>query len=190
MKAYMQHTEASIYRLSAVQFNIFGMAHKIMRVATAVVLLWLGVSMHSSIAVATICLMVGSWMLVSLNQIPKHKAKRLIDAAEGKFPQSVFTFKDNFIQLKSSDMTRSIYYDQIVCLAEDKDYFYLFISRIAAYMIDKSTVEPNAEKLQDFLSEKTTLQWIMPHSFWRTNIRDILNTTRYYRRKKRAKNKM
>ena len=108
MKAYMQHTEASIYRLSAVQFNIFGMAHKIMRVATAVVLLWLGVSMRSSIAVATICLMVGSWMLVSLNQIPKHKAKRLIDAAEGKFPQSEFTFKDNFIQLKSSDMTSGL----------------------------------------------------------------------------------
>lgn len=190
MKACMQHTEASIYRLSAVQFNIFGMAHKITRVATAVILLWLGVSMRSSIAVATICLMVGSWMLVSLNQIPKHKAKRLIDAAEGIFPQSVFTFKDNSIQLKSSDMTRSIFYDQIVCLAEDKDYFYLFISRIAAYMIDKSTVEPNAEKLRDFLSEKTTLQWIMPHSFWRTNIHDILNTTRYYRRKKQAKNKM
>lgn len=184
MKGYMEHTEESIYRLSSVQFNIFGVWHKLIRILTALTLLWLGINMKSSMVVAAFCLMVGAWMIASLNQIPKHKARKLIDSADGKLPKSAYTFEERQIRIKSTGTSSSITYDQITRLVEDDDYFYLFINRNAAYMLAKKSIEPSAKELRSFLAEHTGLQWTANRPLWRMNLRDMIGRVKSGRRKK------
>lgn len=185
MKGYMEHTEESIYRLSSVQFNIFGVWHKLIRILTALVLLWLGINMQSSTVVAALCLMAGAWMIASLNQLPKHKAKKLIDSADGKLPKSSYTFEERSIRIKSTGASGSITYDQIVRLVEDDDYFYLFINRNAAYMIAKKSAEPSAKELRKFIAEHTELQWTANSPLWRMSVRDIIGRVKSGRRKRK-----
>lgn len=185
MKGYMEHTEESIYRLSSVQFNVFGVWHKIARIITALTLLWLGVNMKSSVVVAAFCLMVGAWMIASLNQIPKHKARKLIGSADGKLPKSSYAFEEQHIRIKSTGASSTISYDQIVRLVEDDDYFYLFINRNAAYMVAKKSIEPNAKELRSFLAEHTGLQWTANRPLWKMNVRDIISRAKSGRRKKK-----
>lgn len=181
------HSEASVRKLSAVQYNIFGIGKKLKIFITGAVLVAAAVFGNPGETGFFLMMMTGGWLLMSTGLPQIRQTDKLIERMNGKFPGSSFLFEeDEIIVYTGSDFQR-IPYERIVTIAKDAEYYYLFISRMSAYMFPKDSVMPSGG-FEEFLEEKAGLPLIKPCSILRMSFREaglrIKNLRQLRRRKK------
>lgn len=154
----MQHSAETIQRLSKMQYDTFQMGKKIAQITCGIILIYLGFTMSSSLPVAAICMLFGCILFTGTNMPAKHRADKIIKAMDGKYPKTSYIFMDNAFEICAEEHA-TIRYSDLIHLGEDAGYLYLYISRTAAYMIDKSTIS-SLEEVMDRIANATGKEWL------------------------------
>ncbi len=186
----MEHSEESIRRLSKVQYDTFSVLTKVMWYLTCAVSLALGVGLIGQLDETPRLLLAafGAIALMNIGASAKARADKVIAAVKqkGEFPRTTLTFKDDEIGIEErSGKTGSMKYGSILRLIRDDEYWYLFISRTAAYMLPITGLngQVSPARFEALLQKKTGLEFSRPFSLLRVNLPDLVAGLR--RRKKK-----
>ena len=163
-KASITHTEKTVRDLYKTQYFCFDKTRIISRFIAGFILILITVTLKFSLALKGVFLLVGAW-LVSTPDFPSQiRAEKNLAARKNPLPVMNYEFYDDKIKL-SGEGTCDINYEKIKILLQDTKYFYLFISKNSACMIDKSTLT-DLKGFMNFIEEKTKTQWHVQKSFF------------------------
>lgn len=174
VSASMQHTQATVRLLSKMQYNIFCFGKKAIQAVCGLILIFIGLSGRGAVA-TVLCLFAGCWLCMNTDVPAKVRADKVIRSMKGYFPFTTYIFDENAFTLIAGDSSESIPYSSLFHLVEDGAYLYLYISRFAAYMVDKSTVQPDRiDTLLHSVAHGSGLKWTRPASFLTFSLRTLL----------------
>lgn len=162
-----------IRRLSLVQYSTFRSGTKFGMMLLAFLLILLGLAVTGRGAMSLVPLAVGSILLASVN-FPAHTmAETTIRQYAGKYPALRYRFSETGI--RTSQVPQEYPYAEVIRLIEDKDYFYLYINTLSAFMVERSSVrgEGGEEGFRSFLAEKTRLSWTKPPTLFNLNLKHM-----------------
>lgn len=178
------HDEESIKRLFRAAYSVYDVKKMIFRFALGAVLIVIGVLGNFPMAVKTVLMMAGCWYLASGDFPARCRADRTLEQRKTALPVIRTTFYDDHIAL-DGEGKMNIKYSRLQALMEDEQYYYLFLDKSSACMIDGKTLRPSsAEKFKEFVTSKTDLDWRRNKGLLSLNLMDILTMLR----KPKAKN--
>ena len=173
----IEHTEESIRSLFKTTRNIYDTRRSALRMILGAALVTIGLVANVSLAMQGILIMFGSWLLVSKDFPAKVAAEEALEVRKKKkqaLPKMTTTFYDSSISLSGEGKMR-VKYNQFSRLTEDNSYFYLFLAKDSACMIDKQSLQPNTlQEFKEYLTEKTGLDWIEIKPWFHMNIFEII----------------
>ena len=110
---------------------------------------------NTSNALFVVLLLIGCWLYVSVDRVPKNMAKRIIASMNKSFPTMKFSFRQDNILVTTPKESGEVQYSILHRLAEDKRYFYLFSNARSAYVVDKlGFTHGTADEFRTFIQEK------------------------------------
>lgn len=172
--AHISHTEESIRRLSQVQYDIFGIGKKLRIFLTGLLLLGVSLFVELYQTASILLMLLGCWLLVSMNMPQRRQADKLIALIQGDYPSSAYSFSGEGLTVRSAGTETFTAYNRMVALAQDQSYFYIFISRMSAYMFPKDTLSPqDAQGFADFIARETGLSFVKPCSLLGISAREL-----------------
>ncbi len=172
--AQMKHNEKTIQRLAQTQDSAFCWKRRIVQFLISLVLIWIGLFSSINSSVSIVCLLFGCWMVVSIDQPPKNRSKRIIRDIAGNYPNAEYLFHENTISVRNEDGSEQINYDDIFRIIEDDQYIYLFINKYSAYMFSRESIMPNDIEFQAYLQDKIGLKFTKPLSLASINLLSLL----------------
>ena len=160
--AKIKHSEDTIKAMAKAQYECFRSKSYYVMLVFAIVLLALSVFVSAiPQGVKTLMIVVGCFTVVGLGSPPKQLAKQVINNLKGNFPSMEYRFGEKSVQLTGAD-TGVLEYKEILQLAQDSKYLYIFIQNRSAYMLERSSAKPDEEGLKELVAEKTGLAWTRP----------------------------
>lgn len=169
--AHITHTYDTILRMFRVMDDTFFFKRKLLMAFGGMVLAVLGVWNIESIA-GLLFLMIGCWLLTSLNLPAKNQADNIKKALGGQYPANKYEFFDkNFVLYAQNQDV--VTYDKIKKLVEDEGYFYLCLNEQASYMLEKASLGTELEKFRAFMEKATGLKWRKPYHLSTFNIKNM-----------------
>lgn len=173
-EAHIEHTEDTLYKLSNVQYHTFCAGRIFLWMISAIICIVLAVYNGTNNLFFYIFMMLGCWMITTVNMPARRKVDRIIDFCKGKFPSSKYQFFEEHIKIIYDKTEDVLEYTKIYMLLEDIDYFYIFINRNAGYMLPKSSLRPQKnDEFKRFLEEKTSCTCKRPTTLMNMNIYNI-----------------
>lgn len=170
--AYIGHTYDTILRMCRTMDDTFFFKRKLLVAFGGIALAVMGVWNMESIA-GILMLMIGCWLLVSLNLPAKNQADNIKKALDGKYPANRYEFFDkNFVLYAQNQDV--VTYDKIKRLVEDEGYCYLCLNEQASYMLEKASLGTDLEKFKAFMQKATGLKWTKPYRLSTFNIRHMI----------------
>lgn len=173
-KASVTYGEESINAFAKAQFSIFQRKTKIIMLAAATLLLLLGAFDVGGRAVSIILLFAGCLLIVNIGNIPRRTAKAmmksssLLDTADYDFGGRAFT-------VTSGGASGRVEYKNLIRLAEDSKYYYLFCSSRVGYMLAKQSLAPNEPGgFRELLSSKSGCKWSGTGAALSTNLPTLI----------------
>lgn len=161
--ATMKHDAGTIGRLVEMQRRTFQFGRRATHLFLSAALILYGLLADKSMITSYLALMVGCVMVTGLNAGVRRQTRRILQEMNGEFPQSRYTFSEKGFRFY--DKGEDISYQKLICLVEDREYLYLYISKQSAYMVDRSSISGGSPAaLKAFLSEKSGLDWTRPNS--------------------------
>lgn len=174
----MQHDTATVKRLSAVQFRTFSAARRFVLYALSLVLILFGFGLIYDLGSPWryIPLAFGCILFVNVGTFAGLKADRTLHAIRqqgGQFPCTKMVFGDSSIRItEEGSKSHSMKYTDILRLAEDREYYYLFVTTEAAYMVPKEQIRDNPA-FRTHLEQKSKKQFSRPFGLLSVRLRDI-----------------
>lgn len=170
--AHIHHTYDTILRMCRAMDDTFFFRRKILMALAGMVLAVLGVWNMESV-VGILFLMIGCWMLASLNLPAKNQADNIKKALDGKYPQNKYEFFDKHFVLhaKNQDIVN---YSKLVRLVEDEGFCYLCLNEQAGYMLEKASLGNDLERFKAFMNKATGLKWTKPYRLSTFNIKNLM----------------
>lgn len=185
----MEHTEETVRRLAKVQYDTFSAVTKIAWYLTCIVCLMLGTGLIGELGNTSKILLTafGAIAIMNVGASGRARADRVLAAIrqKGQFPRTTLTFREGHIDIEErSDGTGKMAYSSILRLIKDDEYWYLFISRTAAYMLPMTGLNGRMSpaRFEELLQKKTGLTFARPFNILRVNLPDLVAGLR--RRKK------
>lgn len=175
------HSKDTILKLSSAQYNVFGIGKKMKILFTGVLVMATAIITKPGESAFAMLMLLGGWLIMSTALPRKRQEEKLLQKMDGKYPKSRFCFEENEIIVHVGDDARRVPYSTIIAVARDDEYYYLFISRMSAYMFPRVSVEPT-RGIDSFIEEKTGLTFINPCSLFRMNFKEISIRIRNLRR--------
>ena len=170
----IEHTEKTIMSLYRVQYHMFEKPQ---------MLLWMGFGFALILIAAftsipgwarTILLLIGAWLVISMDFPSQVRADRAVDARRGNLPKMEYEFHKDAVKI-SGEGSMSVPYQKIIRLVDDKSYLYFFMDKDSVCMVDRGTIKPKAvEELKEFLANKTGLDWQSEKSLLALNLADVI----------------
>lgn len=154
-----------IKRLTKMQYNTFSMGRKILQVLLSLFLIAAGLLFGRNV-LAILSLALGCYLLVSLDYRPRTVADAIIKQFRGAYPSLQYIFSDEGI--RTDQQAGSTPYRKIIMLIDDTEYFYLYLNKATAFMVDQSTVKGSGalDGFKTYLAARTGLDWIAPPSLF------------------------
>lgn len=179
----IKHTDATIFQLFRTQHRSFCQKRMLLRFLLGLAFVFFSAFVDWPDIIRIIALIVGAWLMVSLDFPGQINADKALEARHGMLPVMSYAFHSGEM-LVSGEGKLNMQYKSLIRLVLDEDYLYLFSAPDAVCMIDRSTVKPDDEKLIAFLAEKTGLEWKKNKSFFFLNLYDLLQMFKKTVRKK------
>ena len=170
--AHIHHTYDTILRMCRAMDDTFFFKRKIMTAVLGLVLTVTGVWNMESVA-GILFLMIGCWMLASLNLPAKNQADNIRKALGGKYPSNKYEFFDKHFVLFAQNQD-VISYDKLSCLVEDEGFCYLCLNEQAGYMLEKASLGTELENFKAFMQKATGLKWKKPYRLISLNLSQML----------------
>jgi len=175
MKRYtarIHHTYDTILRMCRTMDDTFFFKRKILMALGGMALAVLGVRNMQSVA-GILFLMIGCWLLASLNLPAKNQADNIKKALDGKYPANKYEFFDkNFVLYAQNQDV--ITYDKLTRLIEDEGFCYLCISEQACYMLEKASLGDELKRFMPFMEKATGLTWRKPYRLSTFNLKAMI----------------
>lgn len=174
----MQHDTASVRRLASIQYKTFSARRRFLLYALSLVCIALGFGLIYPFAftLRIVLLAFGCILLVNVGASAAIKADRTLQAIErqgGVFPCTRMTFYDASVKIAELDgKPHTLKYSDILCLAEDGQYYYLFITNEAAYMVPKEQIH-DEEVFRKTMESKTGKKFSRSGGLFSLRLRDI-----------------
>ena len=154
--ASIQHNEASMSRMTTVQYNTYNRKTKYTIMIAGIAAIFGSVFTGFSTSAGILLLFVGCWALASVNYPARSMAKKLYEAYKNDLPWAKYSIAEDGFWVTSGSGTWKVEYDDIYSLVEDKENFYVFINTQSLHMLPKASVgEGTVEGLKAFLEKKT-----------------------------------
>lgn len=170
----IEHTEKTIISLYRAQYHAYEKPQMIVWMAVGFVMIAIAVFTSLPTWAKALLLLIGAWLIVSMDFPAQVRADRAVSARHGSLPKMQYEFHKDQMKI-SGEGSMSIPYKKIERLAEDKFYLYIFTGKDSICMIDKSSVSPKTDaELKEFLTTKTKLYWSNEKSFLALNLADII----------------
>ena len=185
--AHITHTYDTILRMCRAMDDTFFFRRKISMVIIGVMLTVFGVWNMDNV-VGILFLMIGCWLLASLNLPAKNQADNVRKALAGKYPANKYEFFDKHFVLYAQNQD-IINYSNLIRLVEDEMYCYLWISRSASYMIEKYSLGKEIENFKAFMEKQTGKEWEKPQKLMGVNLGTIIRMFKGEGATKKAKKK-
>ncbi len=143
----MQHNVSTVKQLAKMQYNSFSARSRFLGIAIAIFLMALGFGLIFNIGkpIRYFFLAAGCILIANIGVSAEFRAEKTLTAIRkqgDEFPCTNMLFKEKEIQITEKDCSpHFLPYSGIIRLTEDKDYYYLFISSEAAYMVPKDQIK-------------------------------------------------
>lgn len=170
--AHIHHTYDTILRMCRALDDTFFFKRKMLMALAGVALTVLGVWNMENIA-GILMLMIGCWMLVSLNLPAKNQADNIKKALGGVYPQNKYEFFDKHFVLFAQNQD-IVNYSSLIRLVEDDGFCYLCLNENAGYMLEKASLGQDLEKFKAFMAKATGLEWKKPYRLATFNIKSMM----------------
>lgn len=170
----IEHTEQTINALYRAQYHAYEKPQMLVWMAVGFGMVLLAAFANFPVWAKGILLLIGAWLLISMDFPSQVRADRAVEARRGNLPKMEYEFHKDAIKV-SGEGSMSIAYKKIVRLAEDKNYLYLFMGKDSICMIDRNTIQPkSADEFKAFLGKKTGLDWQNEKSLLALNLADVI----------------
>lgn len=170
----IEHDQDTIRRLFKAEYDTYEMKKVIVRFLAGAVLAGAGLMGGFPMIVQGILLMVGCWLIVSRDFPAKCRADRTLENRKTALPKITAVFYEDHVELNGEGRMK-LDYGKFQHLVEEKGYYFLFLQRGSACMIDGKTLKPaDAEKFKTFVAEKTGLEWKETTSWLNMSLMDLL----------------
>ena len=180
----MHQTEETVRHLAELQYDLFQPGRKLAFVVAGCVMIVLGVMLDLTLAAAGIMVFMGCVCLWFRRAPAQITANRMVAAINGAYPRTELYFRDTTVDITDGKKWFSMPYETIQRIVQDQKYVYLWLTHATCYMVDKASVEPDLEKFQGFLEEKTGLLVEAPPSLFRLNIATLIRRVKNNRARK------
>ncbi|MCC8126855.1 MAG: YcxB family protein [Clostridiales bacterium] len=172
--ASILYDEDHMRKLSACISATFQMGLKAIYLVICVGLLVAGATIGLDSPAGIVCIGFGCFLLPSVNVGEKSRCDREIRRMNGKWIRVNYQFNsENFVGIHESERNEFTY-ESIIRLVDSEGFFYLFPNPGQAYMIDKSTLNPQREEdFKKFIQKQVGLEWTRPASLFSLNIRQM-----------------
>ena len=158
-QASIHHNEASVNGFAKAQFLLFQNKRRIVQMLLGVGLLILGAVLPEQRSWSLSLIIAGCLILMDLPYVPRRTARQILKSSQ-ILGEVEYEFTDVRIRVRAGENETETLYRNICRLAEDKEYFYLFLNKGMAYTIAKNSLNPNdAEGFHDLLKQQTGLLW-------------------------------
>ena len=158
-QASIQHNEISVIGFAKAQFLLFQNRRRIAQMLIGVGLLIYGAVLPEQRALSLILIISGCLVLMDLPYVPRRTARQILNSSQIS-GEVHYEFTDARIKVQAGENETETSYNKICRLAEDKDFFYLFLNKGMAYTIAKDALDPDdSEGFHELLEQKTGLFW-------------------------------
>ena len=158
-KVTMRHTEKTLEKLSHMQYDLFSGGNQMARTVISLAALITGV-LNFSEWWGCLLLIYGSYMSSSKSASANHgvhKMVKQIKAAGLELPSSRYEFEHKEMQVytlpEGTRLGQPLKYADVLRMAEDEEYFYLFRDERGGYMIPKKELGKEVESFRAFMKE-------------------------------------
>lgn len=170
----IEHTEKTIAALYRAQYHAYEKPQMIIWMAVGFVMIAIAAFSSLPTWAKALLLLIGAWMVVSMDFPSMVRADRAVTARHGSLPKMEYEFHKDQMKI-SGEGSMSISYKKIERLAEDKYYFYIFTGKESICMIDRSTIKPKSDKeFKEYMTNKTKLYWSNEKSILALNLADVI----------------
>jgi len=183
--AGMAHNEKSIRRLAVLQYDLFQPYRKIVILLAGFAMILFGFFGGLNLQGASVSVFLGCLCLWFSKAPAQVTANRMVDAIRGKYPRTELYFREEEVAVTDGKEWFYMPYSMIQRVVQDKEYYYLWLTRATSYMIDKATVDPaDLKAFQSFLEGKTGLLMEYPPSLLRFNLSAVVRRIKNVRAQK------
>lgn len=182
--ASMHQTEETVRHLAELQYDLFQPGRKLVFVLAGCVMIVLGVTLDLTLAAAGIMVFMGCVCLWFRRAPAQITANRMVAAINGAYPRTELYFREEVVDITDGKKWFSMPYGMIQRIVQDQKYIYLWLTHATCYMVAKASVEPDLDKLQSYLEEKTGLLAEAPPTLFRLNIAALIRRVKNDRARK------
>ena len=169
-KASVIYSEEGINAFAKAQFGLFQRKTRAILLAAATLFLLLGAFGTGGRAVSVILLFAGCLLIVNVGNIPRRTAKAMLKVS-AIHDVADYDFGDHAFTVSTGAASGRIEYRNLIRLAEDSRYYYLFCSTRIGYMLEKKSLAPNDPNgFRELLASETGCKWSGTGSALSTNL--------------------
>ena len=173
--ASIKHNDKTINRLYRTQYYTFDKTRIILRFVTGLALIIICVASSLPMWIKALLLLIGAWLVSSPDFPAQVIADKVLSSRKNNLPVMSYKFHEDYMML-SGEGSMNIEYKRFRILLEDSEYYYMFINKDSACMIDKGTITPHeTEKFVAFIEDKTGLKFRRGKSLLAMNLQDLRN---------------
>ena len=174
-QGHIEHNRETITLLFKIAYDTFEVKRILIRIIIGIITVILGLFGGFNQVIQGLLLMAGAWLLVSRDFPPKIRADRTLEERKQPLPVLVSTFYEDRVEL-SGEGKMTLKYKDFQYIVEERDYFFLFLHKNSACMIDARTLEPDSqEEFKTFVSKKTKLQWQKNISWFNMSLKELIH---------------
>ena len=127
--AELQHSEETFYRLARVQAQLYGALGKVFVIFCGFALIAAALFALQESTGRLVLLFFGCWT-ISCSALPARRtAERLVRAANGNFPHTVYKFCADTLYVTAYDKTTEVQLSAVNGFYSDAAYWYLFFEQ-------------------------------------------------------------
>ena len=176
--AKIHHSEKTIETLYKMQRYTYDKPRILLRLGLGLVLAAAALTVSMPMWLRALLLLVGAWLMASRDFPAQMRADKVLQERKAKLPEMQYEFYGDHLKL-SGEGSMTIGYRKLTRLAEDKMFFYLFLSRDSVCMMEKESLKPQKQDdFKLFLEERSGQKWRQEKSFLSMNLPDVLQILR------------
>lgn len=158
----IKHSTESIRQLYKVAYHVYNIRRIVAKMIGGAIFAAIGILGHLPTIGQVAFIMIGCWLMVSKDFPARCAADDALDVRKKRnqlLPQMVTTFFEDHAELQGEGKMK-LQYREFDRLIEDDTYFYLFLRKDSACMIEKVSLYPgDCGEFKTFVAEKTGKEW-------------------------------
>ena len=185
--AYIRHSYDTILRMCRTQYGINNFKNRVLILLGGILLAIVGLPLINSL-IGLVMVMVGCFMITSVDMPARMQADEVKKALGGKYPQNRYDFCDGHFVVVAQNQD-IINYSRLIRLVEDELYCYLWIGKSASYMLEKHSLGKELDGFMAFMEKQTGLVWEKPQKLTGINLSTIIRMVKGEGATKKSKKK-